>query len=87
MQAAVFFITCVSQFCVTTMSFIQELKAQAAELGLTLGDITTFVLQQQAYEREERQRESERKSEEREEKIKLTRRLSCLSSARFWPVC
>ena len=50
-------------FCATS---IQDLKEQAEILGLKGDDIPKFVLQQQAYQREERAREREEREKERE---------------------
>ena len=63
-------------FCATKMSSIQDLKEQAEILGLKGDDIAKFVLQQQAYQREERarereEREKERQREERESEHKI----------------
>ncbi|KAK3890015.1 hypothetical protein Pcinc_006012 [Petrolisthes cinctipes] len=52
------------------LSTIEELKGQAELLGLLGDDVTKFILQQQAVEREERAREREEREKEREEREK-----------------
>lgn len=47
-------------------STIEELRAQAELLSLTGKDVGTFVVQQQAFEREERAKEREERDKERE---------------------
>ncbi|XP_076060383.1 uncharacterized protein LOC143036685 isoform X1 [Oratosquilla oratoria] len=53
------------------MISVQELKEQAIALGLAGGDIGKYVIEQQAIEREEREKERRAKKEEIEHKTRL----------------
>ncbi|XP_076041374.1 uncharacterized protein LOC143025500 isoform X2 [Oratosquilla oratoria] len=53
------------------MISVQELKEQAIALGLAGGDVGKYVIEQQAIEREEREKERRAKKEEIEHKTRL----------------
>ena len=53
------------------MSSVEQLKAQAIDLGFTGVEVAQYVLQQQQLEREERAREREERAREQEREERM----------------